>query len=179
MVLVAASAADLTEELRDPHGPQPGLALPVLVRTAFFGASSSEVLIEQQQTPGVEQRCQPSERAQRRRVEIGVERGERHPTDPPSEVVRERVFEVALDYLDARNVGRRARERAALKVFIALGQAVKRVARKDLLPRPEQLASLKATNHSPKDTSRVALEHAELDDVARYAVREARRHLED
>ena len=86
MIAVAALPARLPEELGHSHGTQSGLANPVLVRAAFPGAASSKVLVEQQETPRVEQRREPPERAERRGVEVGVEGGERHPTNSLSEL---------------------------------------------------------------------------------------------
>jgi hypothetical protein len=86
MIGVAAPPTCLSKELGDAHGPHSGFARPVLVRTAFPGASSSEVLVEEQEASRIEERCEPPKRAQRRGVEISVERSEGHPTDTLSEL---------------------------------------------------------------------------------------------
>ena len=47
------------------------------------------------------------------------------------------------------------------------------------LPRSQELSTLESTKRSAKDAGRIAVEHAELDDVAGDAIRESHRELED
>src|SRR5438874_7587313 len=74
---------------------------------------------------------------------------------------------------------RRARERSDAEILVFLGQALEGVAGEDLLPRPHDLSSLELIERSSKDASRMAFEHAELDDVAGNAVRQSRCDLDD
>jgi len=89
MIPVAVLPARLAEELGDPHGLHSGLTSPVLVRAAFSGAVGTEILIEEQEAPGVEQWGEPPQRAECRRVDVGVERRECHAPDASGEVDRE------------------------------------------------------------------------------------------
>ena len=124
-VVLAAEACSWTDELGDLDGLHTGLLAPPFVG-ATFGATVAVELIEEQQAALVDQRCQPSKRTHRRRLEIGVERRERDSADSSSQSVIEGVVEVADNQLHAAQPRQFARTSRGQR-FERLGKPTKRV----------------------------------------------------
>jgi hypothetical protein len=179
VVWIAALAACLTKELGDSYGLVTGLLEPVLVSTPLR-APTSEILVEQQEAPSVQEWRQPSERTKRRSVEIRVEMGEGDATDLLGKGRRERVLEKALDDTHTSNGGRRAGKRTDVEILVRLRKSQERVASEDLLlPGSEDLSSMEVIDRSFQGSRRTPSEHAELNDVAGNAVRESHCDFDD